>query len=193
MYMRKKQFKDCVFRGDRHTIKAHSTAIIKHADLGDNVRIYEFALIGFEGFQYIRQADGTLISLGHTGRCFIGNNVSIHQHSSVGRGIREYEEINGKIYRNTVIMDNSKIDSYVQVGHGVIIHESTLVCAGVIIGGHSEIGSQCYIGEGANIRNRIKIGDNVMIGMGSNVVSDIPDNVVVWGNPARVMRDNKFH
>lgn len=35
----------------------------------------------------------------------------------------------------------------------------------------------------------MKIGDNVVIGAGSVVTKDIPDNVVAVGNPCRVLRD----
>ena len=36
----------------------------------------------------------------------------------------------------------------------------------------------------------VVIGNNVMTGMGSMVVKDIPDGVIAYGNPAKVMREN---
>ena len=36
----------------------------------------------------------------------------------------------------------------------------------------------------------VTIGDNVVIGAGSIVTRDIPDNVVAYGSPCRVMREN---
>ena len=52
----------------------------------------------------------------------------------------------------------------------------------------STIGDNCYIGAGALIMNPVNIGNNVTIGAGSVVTKDIPDNCVVAGNPARIIR-----
>lgn len=53
------------------------------------------------------------------------------------------------------------------------------------------IGDCVWIGGGAIILPGVTIGDNVVIGAGSVVTKDIPDNSVAWGNPCRVMRENK--
>ena len=37
----------------------------------------------------------------------------------------------------------------------------------------------------------VTIGDNVVIGAGSVVTKDIPDNTIAYGNPCLVMRENK--
>ena len=44
------------------------------------------------------------------------------------------------------------------------------------------------IGAGAIVIGGITVGNNVIIGAGSVVVKDIPDNATVVGNPARVIR-----
>ncbi len=51
------------------------------------------------------------------------------------------------------------------------------------------IGKNCWIGAGAVILPGITIGDNVVIGGGSVVTKNIPDNVVAVGNPCRVLRE----
>ncbi len=50
------------------------------------------------------------------------------------------------------------------------------------------IGDNCYIGTGATIMGPIKIGNNVTIAAGAVVVKDVPDNAVVAGNPAKVIK-----
>jgi serine O-acetyltransferase len=50
------------------------------------------------------------------------------------------------------------------------------------------IGDNCYIGTGVTILGPIKIGNNVTIGAGSIVVKDVPDNAVIAGNQARIIR-----
>lgn len=51
------------------------------------------------------------------------------------------------------------------------------------------IGSNVWIARGANILPESKIGNNVIIGAGSVVKGEIPDNSVVAGNPARVVAE----
>lgn len=53
------------------------------------------------------------------------------------------------------------------------------------------IGNHCWIGGGAIILPGVTIGDNVVIGAGSVVTKDIPSDTVAFGNPCRVVRDNR--
>lgn len=52
------------------------------------------------------------------------------------------------------------------------------------------IGDNVWIGGGVIIMPGVTIGNNVVIGAGSVVTKDIPDHVVAYGNPCRVMRSN---
>ena len=52
------------------------------------------------------------------------------------------------------------------------------------------IGDNVWIGGGVIIMPGVTIGNNVVIGAGSVVTKDIPDHVVAYGNPCRVMRPN---
>ena len=53
------------------------------------------------------------------------------------------------------------------------------------------IGNNVWIGGGAIIMPGVTIGNNVVIGAGSVVTKNIPDNVIAYGNPCRVIRENK--
>jgi acetyltransferase-like isoleucine patch superfamily enzyme len=44
---------------------------------------------------------------------------------------------------------------------------------------------------GANILNTVKIGKNCVIGAGSVVTKDIPDNVVAYGSPCKIIKKTK--
>lgn len=50
------------------------------------------------------------------------------------------------------------------------------------------IGKNCWVGGKAVILPGVTIGDNVVVGAGSVVTKDIPNNVVVGGNPAKIIR-----
>ena len=49
------------------------------------------------------------------------------------------------------------------------------------------IGNNVYIGNNACIMPGVTIGSNVVIGAASVVTKNVPDNVVVAGNPARII------
>jgi maltose O-acetyltransferase len=51
------------------------------------------------------------------------------------------------------------------------------------------IGDNVWVGGSVVINPGIHIGNNVVIGSGSVVTKDIPDNVIVVGNPAKVIRE----
>ncbi|MFD1848563.1 maltose acetyltransferase domain-containing protein [Oceanobacillus bengalensis] len=52
-----------------------------------------------------------------------------------------------------------------------------------------QIGNDVWIGGRAVINPGVKIGNNVVIASGAVVTKDVPDNVVVGGNPARVIKE----
>lgn len=51
------------------------------------------------------------------------------------------------------------------------------------------VGDNVWIGGGVRVLPGVKIGNNVVIGAGSVVTKDIPDNVVAAGNPCRIIRN----
>lgn len=51
------------------------------------------------------------------------------------------------------------------------------------------IGKNCWLGAGVIVLPGITIGDNSVIGAGSVVTKDIPENVVAVGNPCKVLRE----
>lgn len=53
------------------------------------------------------------------------------------------------------------------------------------------IGDNVWIGGGVIIMPGVTIGDNVVVGAGSVVTKDIPSNVIAYGNPCRVVRENR--
>jgi len=55
------------------------------------------------------------------------------------------------------------------------------------------IGRNCWLGTGVIVLPGVTIGDNVVVGAGSIVTKDLPDNVVAVGNPCRVMRQVSDH
>ena len=82
------------------------------------------------------------------------------------------------------------INRSVSVGHHTTLHDFVSINPGVTISGICEIGENTVIGAGATIIDKIKIGANTIIGAGSVVTKDIPDGVIAYGSPAKVIREN---
>ena len=101
------------------------------------------------------------------------------------------------IGEGTIISRRSNLDWNVNP-KGIHIGSYTMV-AGATILTHdmcrsmkcdTYIGSNCFIGGGGYILPGVHIGDNVIVGMGAVVTKDVPNNCIVAGNPARIIREN---
>ena len=53
------------------------------------------------------------------------------------------------------------------------------------------IGDDVWIGGGAIILPGVTVGNNAIVGAGSVVTKDIPNDVIVAGNPAKIIKENK--
>ncbi len=82
------------------------------------------------------------------------------------------------------------INKHVVIGHDVTIDNYCVISPNVTVGGNVKINEKCYIGSGAIIKNGITIGSNSIVGMGAVVLKDVPQNSVMVGNPAKLLRYN---
>lgn len=75
------------------------------------------------------------------------------------------------------------------LGHHSLLNEYATLGPGVVVAGLVKIGRGAFIGAGAVILPERTIGNNAVVGAGAVVVHDVPDNCIVAGNPARVIRE----
>jgi UDP-3-O-[3-hydroxymyristoyl] glucosamine N-acyltransferase len=83
-------------------------------------------------------------------------------------------------------MDGTKLDALVHVAHNVTVGRNCELTAGTIIGGSTIIGDTCWTGLNSTVKNKLKIGNNVIIASGASVIRNVPDEDIVAGVPARL-------
>ena len=100
----------------------------------------------------------------------------------------------------TLLMAGAIVQTGAVLGTGVIVntaasvdHDCSLaagvhIAPGAHLAGDVSVGRESWIGAGAVIREGVNVGSGVMIGAGAVVVSDVPDDAVMVGNPARRLR-----
>ncbi len=102
------------------------------------------------------------IQIGH--QLQVGGGISVNHYNGIVIG------------SSTVIGENFNIRNNVTIGHSK--HKTPI------------IGHDVTVGAGAIIIGGITIGNNVTIGAGSVVTKSFPDNVIIAGNPAKVIGKN---
>ena len=74
------------------------------------------------------------------------------------------------------------------IDHDCVLGESVHISPGARLAGGVQVGDLSWVGIGASVRQLICVGKRAIVGAGSVVVSDIPDDVIVAGVPAKRMR-----
>jgi len=76
------------------------------------------------------------------------------------------------------------------VGHDTIIGSYNIINPGVNVSGSVNVGIINLIGTGSTILQEKTIGNHSIVGANSLVTKDIPDNVIAFGNPCKVIKEN---
>ena len=152
-------------------------AIIKNAIIGDFFVANEKAVIGSSGFTMVKDVNGDLMRIPTLGKVIIGNHVEIGAQDNISCGSGG----------DTVIEDYVKLDALVYIAHDVHLDKNIQIAAGGIVGGFADVGEGVFMGFNASVKNRVYIGSDSVIGMGTNVIRSVESNVTVAGNPARLL------
>lgn len=103
------------------------------------------------------------------------------------------------VAHNAVVWNRVKIgtcciiDTGAIVEHDAVIGDFVNISPGAVVCGGVKIDRGAVVGAGAVIIEKVKIGENTLVGAGSVVINDIQPDMLVVGNPARVVRKRKFN
>lgn len=92
---------------------------------------------------------------------------------------------------NSIVGDFCFFATGSQLEHDCTISDFASISAGSITGGKVKIGKYSAITLGVTIMDRLSIGENTVVGSGALVTRDLPDNVLAYGSPAKIIRTRK--
>ena len=152
----------------------------------DPIRLGDEELIISVGLNHIRKK----IVENLPGNIRYGNAIHpsaiISEHASLGEG--------------TVVMQGAVIQSSVSIGkhciinttasvdHDCLLEDYVHISPNATLCGAVKVGEGSQVGAGAVVIPGIKIGKLSLVAAGAVVMKDVPDNVLVLGNPARVVK-----
>ncbi|MGH7369671.1 MAG: UDP-3-O-(3-hydroxymyristoyl)glucosamine N-acyltransferase [Candidatus Methylomirabilaceae bacterium] len=144
-------------------------------EIGDRVIIHSGAVIGSDGFGYLRDRRGTRVKIPQVGRVVIEDDVEIGANATIDRAT----------LGATLLKRGVKIDNLVQIAHNVTVGEDTVIAAQTGISGSVRIGDRVMMGGQVGIADHIEIGDDVTVGAKGGITKDVPKGKILLGSPAK--------
>jgi UDP-3-O-[3-hydroxymyristoyl] glucosamine N-acyltransferase len=167
---------DGVLVGDDSVLGAN-VVCAQGTRIGKRCLIQPGAVLGSPGFGFVTGATGHS-RIPHVGGCLLEDDVEIGANSCVDRGS----------ISDTVIGTGTRLDNLVHVGHNARLGARCLVMGGSVIAGSAEIGDDVIVAGHAAIGGHFRVGNRARIGAKAGVISEVPDDGVVSGFPARPHR-----
>ncbi len=154
--------------------------------LGDRVIVHAGAVLGADGFGYVRDAKtGAYTQFPQQGTLVIEDDVEIGANSTIDRGALE----------ETRIRRGTKIDNLVHVGHNCDIGEDVILVALTGISGSSTVGRGAVLAGQVGIGDHAHVGPGVILGGQSGVFNGktvtnegLRPGAVLYGTPARPLK-----
>jgi UDP-3-O-[3-hydroxymyristoyl] glucosamine N-acyltransferase len=166
--------------GERGLLHANVT-IYDDVRIGRGVILHSGCVIGADGFGFVLEG-GRYEKFPQVGRVELGDFVEIGANACIDRAALGV----------TSIGEGSKIDNMVHVGHNcrigrhVVIAAQTGFSGGVVVEDYAVIGGQVGIGDKARIESGAVLGS----GCGILTSKIVRSGQVVWGTPARPLKDH---
>jgi len=150
--------------------------------LGDRVIVHAGAVLGSDGFGYVRdRKSGRYEKFPQVGTLVIEDDVEIGANATVDRGALE----------ETRIRRGAKIDNLFHIGHNCQIGEDVVIAAQTGLSGSITIENGAVLGGQVGIGEHARIGEGVMVGGQGGILPHKilrGKGVAFWGTPAQPLR-----
>ncbi len=142
--------------------------------IGNGTIVRAGAIIGMDNVLDTRDDKGDLFHVDSAGRVVIGDNCVIGHYVTVARGWMsgEYTEIGNHVF----------LGSKVLIAHNVILGDNCDIKDNTQIAGYTVVGENTRVAPQCVISNKLNIGKNVNVIIGSTVTDNLPDGSEVAGN-----------
>jgi UDP-3-O-[3-hydroxymyristoyl] glucosamine N-acyltransferase len=160
-------------------LHSHVT-IYDNVSIGDRALLHSGCVLGADGFGFVRTSNG-YEKFPQIGRVEIGNDVEIGANSCIDRAALGVTRIGNGV----------KLDNLVHIGHNCVIGNNVVIAAqtglsgGVVVEDYAVIGGQVGIGDKARIETGAVLGS----GCGILTSKIVRKGQVVWGTPARPLKE----
>lgn len=164
------------------TVIHPNTVIYDGVRIGSNCIIHAGAVIGADGFGFVRNGNDGWIKFPQIGSVIIGDEVEIGAGTCIDRGA----------LGDTKIGNGTKIDNLVQVAHNVSIGERVVIASQTGISGSTVIEDDCIIGGQVGFGDHATVKSGAVIGSQAGVLpGKIVRPGVWWGTPVQPLDDYK--
>ena len=166
-----------IYRGVRigRDFVAHShVSVREYSEIGDRVKLQNGVVIGGDGFGFAKMPDGRYQKITQSGRVILEDDVEVQANATIDRAA----------IGETRIRSGAKIDNLVQVGHGSLVGENSLLCAQVGLAGSTKVGKNVILTGQVGVAGHCTVGDNVIATAQTGIPSDVPADTMVSGYPA---------
>jgi UDP-3-O-[3-hydroxymyristoyl] glucosamine N-acyltransferase len=164
--------------GEGAVIHSH-VAIREGVRVGNRVIVHNGAVIGADGFGYVRLADGSHKKIPQKGTVVIEDDVEVGANTAIDRAA----------LGETVVRRGAKIDNLVQVAHNVEVGENAILAGQTGLAGSVRIGRGALLGGQVGVADHVRIGDGAMAAAKSGITKDVPAGAFVSGSPHLDVRD----
>lgn len=118
--------------------------------------------------------------------------VAVHPGATIARSVMLGEgtvvAAGAVVNPGAVIGENVIINAAATVDHECVIGNGAHICPGAHLAGRVIVGRAAWVGVGATVVDGVRVGEHALVGAGAVVINDVPEGVVSYGVPARVVR-----
>lgn len=166
----------------KSTIIYPNCVIYDNVSIGNDCIIHAGAIIGSDGFGFVRDGERGFVKFPQIGIVSIGDEVEIGANTCVDRGALGI----------TRIGNGTKIDNLVQIAHNVQIGERVVIASQTGISGSTVIEDDCVIGGQVGFGDHARIKSGAIIGSQAGVLpGKIVRQGVWWGTPVQPLDEYK--